>query len=212
MDARFFFRLAGVIIACGIAAFVIMALITKVWVAGGPSLHRHYPASPVLRTSPPPDTARSLPHGRSVDDPSPRYRASRVARASLVYMPSPLPRHSDWVPTSLSSPAVSAFPAMADGSACATSFSRPAQRSLTLRPAHSRCHQVVTRFTGGFNHFVTSTVAPVASGWSDCRVGLSPTGKAPPWHGARQKQSHSNKASVRRFDLHAMRSRFGSTF
>lgn len=35
MDARLFFRLAGVIIACGIAAFVIMALITKVWVAGG---------------------------------------------------------------------------------------------------------------------------------------------------------------------------------
>jgi len=24
----------------------------------------------------------------------------------------------------------------------------------------------VTRFTGGFNRFVTSTVAPVASGWS----------------------------------------------
>ena len=34
------------------------------------------------------------------------------------------------------------------------------------------------RFTGGFNHFVTSTVAPVASGWSyNCRVGIAPTGK-----------------------------------
>jgi len=32
-------------------------------------------------------------------------------------------------------------------------------------------------FTEGFNRFVTSTVAPVASGWSSCRVGLSPTGK-----------------------------------
>jgi hypothetical protein len=88
-----------------------------------------------------------------------------------------LPRHSDWVLIVLSSPVVSAFPAMADRSACATSFSRPAQRLLTLGPAHSRCHQFVTPFTGGFNHFVTSTVAPVASGWSDCRVGLSPTGK-----------------------------------
>jgi len=29
----------------------------------------------------------------------------------------------------------------------------------------------------GFSHFVTSMAAPVASGWSDCRVGLSPTGK-----------------------------------
>jgi hypothetical protein len=44
-------------------------------------------------------------------------------------------------------PVLSAFPDMAVGSACASSFSRLAQRSLTLRPAHSRCHQFVTRFT-----------------------------------------------------------------
>ena len=30
-------------------------------------------------------------------------------------------------------------------SACASSFSRLARRSLALRPAHSRCHQFVTR-------------------------------------------------------------------
>jgi NADPH2:quinone reductase len=29
----------------------------------------------------------------------------------------------------------------------------------------------------GFSYFVTSIAAPVASGWSNCRVGLSPTGK-----------------------------------
>src|SRR5207342_3020837 len=29
----------------------------------------------------------------------------------------------------------------------------------------------------GFSHFVTSMTAPVASGWSVCRVGLAPTGK-----------------------------------
>src|SRR6266851_5151908 len=29
----------------------------------------------------------------------------------------------------------------------------------------------------GFSHFVTSMTAPIASGWSDCRVGLTPTGK-----------------------------------
>src|SRR5208282_6457409 len=29
----------------------------------------------------------------------------------------------------------------------------------------------------GFRHFVTSMPAPVASGWSGCRVGLAPTGK-----------------------------------
>ncbi len=111
-------------------------------------------------------------------------------------MLSPLPRRSDWVHASLSSPVVSAFPEMAVGSACAMSFSRIAQRSLTLRPAHSRCHQFVTRVTGGFNHFVTSTVAPVASGCSGCRVGLAPTGKAPPYHGARQKRSLRSGRSV----------------
>src|SRR5207244_7961991 len=42
-------------------------------------------------------------------------------------------------------PAISAFPDMAVGSAYTSSFSRLAQRSLALRPAHSRCHQFVTR-------------------------------------------------------------------
>src|SRR5712675_1474202 len=42
-------------------------------------------------------------------------------------------------------PAISTFPDMAVGSAYTSSFSRLAQRSLALRPAHSRCHQFVTR-------------------------------------------------------------------
>ncbi len=89
-------------------------------------------------------------------------------------MPSPLPRRSDWVLVSLTSPAVSTFPVLANGSACATTFSRIAQRSLTLRPAHSPSHQV-TLYTEGFSHFVTSMTAPIATGWSEsCRVGLHP--------------------------------------
>ena len=72
---------------------------------------------------------------------------SRVARAFLVYMLSPLPRRSGWAYFfAHSPPAVSAFPDMTVGSACASSFSRLARRSLALRPAHSRCHQFVTRF------------------------------------------------------------------
>src|SRR5262249_16493105 len=47
----------------------------------------------------------------------------------------------------------------------------------TLQPACSRRHQIVTRYTEGFGYFVTSIAAPVASGWSDRRVGLAPTGK-----------------------------------
>src|SRR5712664_3001745 len=42
-------------------------------------------------------------------------------------------------------PAISAFPDMAVGSAYTSSFSGLAQRSLALQPAHSRCHQFVTR-------------------------------------------------------------------
>jgi hypothetical protein len=71
------------------------------------------------------------------------YHAMRlpVLRAfSSVYMPSPLPRHGDWVRTSLTSPALSAFPVRVNRSARASTFSRFAQRSLTLRPAHSLNH------------------------------------------------------------------------
>jgi hypothetical protein len=74
-----------------------------------------------------------------------------------------------------SHPAVTAFPDNVVGSACTSSFSRFARRSLALRPAHSRGHLYVT--TEGSSHFVTSMTAPVASGWSGCRVGLAPTGK-----------------------------------
>jgi hypothetical protein len=42
-------------------------------------------------------------------------------------------------------PDVSVFPDRVAGSTCALSFSRIARRSLALRPAHSRCHQFVTR-------------------------------------------------------------------
>jgi len=44
---------------------------------------------------------------------------------------------------------------------------------------HTRAATVnfVARFAEGFNRFVTSAVAPVASGWSICRAGLAPAGK-----------------------------------
>ncbi len=41
----------------------------------------------------------------------------------------------------------------------------------------SRGSPNVTLYTRGFSYFVTSMTAPVASGWSDGRVGLAPTGK-----------------------------------
>ena len=50
----------------------------------------------------------------------------------------------------------------------------------------------VTRFTEGFNCFVTSTVAPVASGWSISPGGTFTHWKAPPFHGARQKRKFTS--------------------
>jgi hypothetical protein len=47
-----------------------------------------------------------------------------------------------------------------------------------------RCHQFGDTLIEGFSHFVTSMPAPVASGGNDRRVGLAPTGNAPPCHGA----------------------------
>jgi hypothetical protein len=114
----------------------------------------------------------------------------RVARVSLVCMLSPLPRHSDWRSFSLIRSVVSAFPGMAAGSTCASSFSRLTQRSLTLRPAHSRCHQSLWHsLPEGFRHFVSSMPAPVASGWSISPGRIFTHWKAPPLHGAHPNPS-----------------------
>ena len=49
-----------------------------------PSLHRHYPASSVIRASPPPHSTPSNRHRSQVGrHDRPRYRASRVARVLL---------------------------------------------------------------------------------------------------------------------------------
>jgi hypothetical protein len=61
----------------------------------------------------------------------------------------PLPRCSGRAYSSLENhPSVSAFPDSTIGSACTSSFSRFAQRSLALRPAHSRSHQIRDRYPG----------------------------------------------------------------
>jgi hypothetical protein len=48
-------------------------------------------------------------------------------------------------------------------------------------------------FTEGFNRFVTSTVAPVASGWSISPGGTLTHWKAPPFHGAPRKRTVANQ-------------------
>src|SRR5664280_3522485 len=51
-----------------------------------------------------------------------------------------------------------------------SAFTRVAACTLALPPIRDTLSE-------GFSHFVTSMTAPVASGWSGCRVGLAPTGK-----------------------------------
>src|SRR6266481_3408912 len=52
--------------------------------------------------------------------------------------------------------------------------------------------------TVGFSHFVTSMTAPVASGWSGCRVGLAPTGKRRLFTAhAKSGHHHRGRARVR---------------
>ena len=51
-----------------------------------------------------------------------------------------------------------------------SAFTRVAACTLPLPPIRDTLIE-------GFSHFVTSMTAPIASGWSGCRVGLAPTGK-----------------------------------
>ena len=141
----------------------------------GPFLHRHYPASSVLRPRPPPQGAGSVPHDTTVGQ---RRHASRpeglpvLHTIPLSHMPSPLPRRNRWVRVSLSFPNGGGLPRKSGGSASALPFSRPAQRSLhvtacaraesltdpflqKLRPlrylhARSDCYRLERLLPGGF--------------------------------------------------------------
>jgi|ERR1700674_1548701 hypothetical protein len=74
---------------------------------------------------------------------------------------------------------------------------RPAHRPFRgLLGVHSR-YGLHTRAVTVFRDTLTRRLQPLrylhscsgASGWSGCRVGLAPTGKAPPYHGARHKRA-----------------------
>src|ERR1700716_3244263 len=92
-------------------------------------------------------------------------------------MPPPVPRCSSWAYSSLNSPSFFSLPRYGSRvglhivlfEACST-FTRVAACTLALSPIRDTLIE-------GFSHFVTSMTAPIASGWSDRRVGLAPTGK-----------------------------------
>src|SRR5271167_4905090 len=89
----------------------------------------------------------------------------------------PLPRCSNWAYSSLISPSHISLPRKGcrvglhiDLFEDCSAFTRVAACTLTRSPIRDPLSE-------GFRHFVTSMPAPVASGWSGCRVGLASTGK-----------------------------------
>src|SRR5467141_4034230 len=89
----------------------------------------------------------------------------------------PLPRCSSWASSSLVSPGRISLPRKGCRvglhivlfEVC-SAFTHVAARTLARSPIRDPLPE-------GFRHFVSSIPAPVASGWSGCRVGLAPTGK-----------------------------------
>ena len=102
-----------------------------------PSLRRHYPASPVLRAPPPPRPARPVPRGRPVDPPGHRSGLPVLLLMSVQTCRRQYPGRAEEVMWSLVDVSGGSLPRFCGGSAPALAVSRPAQRSLTLRPACS---------------------------------------------------------------------------
>src|SRR5450432_1214121 len=88
----------------------------------------------------------------------------------------PLPRRSGWAYCFALSPSRINLPRKGRRvglrivlfEAC-SAFTHVAACTLALSPIRDTLSE-------GFSHFVTSMTAPVASGWSGCRVGFTPTG------------------------------------
>jgi len=133
------------------------------------------------RRAPPPRLARPVPRGRPVGCSRSSHHSGLpvLPRSPCACVPSLIPRWNRWVPVSLSSPAMTAFPASMAGSASTLPFSEPAQRSLHVAARMLAESPDVTLYTESFSRFVSSTTAPIATGRSEsCRVGLPPTGRS----------------------------------
>ena len=132
--------------------------------------------STVLRASPPPRAARPIPRGRPVEGHAPSPHGFPVLRSISVYrhavVNTPVAR---WVLIARGTAYSNRFPVPGGGglphiparSATTLDFSRPAQRSLAItacRLAESPKRPVCLEGSDGF---VTSTAAPIATGWSD---------------------------------------------
>jgi len=128
-----------------------------------PLLHRHYPVSTLLRASPPPTRPGLALAGYPLRLPPLSSSVSRASCVFLRYMPSSLPRRNCKVRLSLTSFVTLAFPTYPLGRLPHQLFRGLLERSLALRPASSRDHQVIL-FIKGSDGFVASSAASIATG------------------------------------------------
>jgi hypothetical protein len=133
-----------------------------------PSLCRSYSASSVVRTSPPPQTAR--PGSRELPvDPELRSPLGLPVLRLIPYvcMPSPMPRQVRGSEVAhLLLPRHRPSPGYGWVGSCITSFGACSAftRVTTCRLTES---PFATLYTGGSGGLVASTAAPIVTGWSD---------------------------------------------
>ena len=90
-------------------------------------------------------------------------------------LPWALPRWNRKVLASFTTPAASAFPEILAGRLPHHVF-RGLLSVHSRYGLHTRQVTCMTLYIGGFSRFVTSTTAPIATGWNEsCRVGFAPT-------------------------------------
>jgi len=104
-----------------------------------PSLHRHYPASTVVRASPTPTSTAARNDCVEGHDPS-STRVSHVAQRAFLTCHSHYPGGPGRVRMLTASPPHAGLPRYPAGSAPTTCPSRPAQDSLALRPVRLPAH------------------------------------------------------------------------
>ena len=104
-------------------------------------------------------------------------------------MPSPISRRNLRLRSSLASPKMATFPEYSVGSVSASPFSRPARRSLALRPAHSPNHPEGDPYTEGFSRLSFCNCSDCYRLERQLPGGIRTHWDAVPFHGARIMQA-----------------------
>ena len=150
-----------------------------------PSLHRNYPASPVLRASPPSQSARPVSHELPVDpNHNHRWDFPCCVWSTLLTCRRQYPGRSDGNGFARTFPSSAAFPEPMAGRPL--HYALRGLLSVYLRYGlHAHRVAYATFHTEGFSSFVASAAASIATGWSEPVPGrVDSRCGPPPFHGA----------------------------